>query len=102
MNRRQFLGASAGVTCVALAGAAREENKAMLPIVDTHQHLWDLKQFKLPWVRDGSPLARDFVMSDYLEATRGLNVVKSVYMEVDVDPAQQAAEAEFVSDICRQ
>jgi predicted TIM-barrel fold metal-dependent hydrolase len=102
MDRRQFLGAAAGVTCLAVSGAAKEGAKAMLPIVDTHQHLWDLKQFKLPWVKSGSPLARNFVMSDYLEATRGLNVVKSVYMEVDVDPAQQEAEAEFVSDICKR
>jgi predicted TIM-barrel fold metal-dependent hydrolase len=102
MNRRQFLSASAGAACLGLTAAGAEEKKPMLPIVDTHQHLWDLKQFKLPWVKAGSPLARNFVMSDYVEATKGLNVVKSVYMEVDVDPAQQVAEAEFVSDICKQ
>ena len=72
----------------------------MLPIVDTHQHLWDLKQFKLPWVEEGAPLARNFVLKDYAEATEGLNVVKSVYMEVDVVPEQQLAEAQFVTDIC--
>jgi len=76
------------------------EKKAMLPIVDTHQHLWDLKQFKLPWVEEGAPLARNFVLKDYAEATEGLNVVKSVYMEVDVSPEQQLAEAKFVTDIC--
>ncbi len=41
-------------------------------------------------------------MKDYRQATEGLNVVKSVYMEVDVEPAQQAAEADYVLDLIRQ
>lgn len=75
-----------------------------LPIIDTHQHLWDLSRFRLPWLeanRD-SPLHRDFVMADYRRATEGLNVVKTVYMEVNVDPAQQAREADYVIDLCRR
>jgi predicted TIM-barrel fold metal-dependent hydrolase len=73
-----------------------------LPIVDTHQHLWDLGRFRLPWIRRDSPLNRNFVLRDYLDATHGLNVVKAVYMEVDVAPEQQVAEAEWVLDVCRQ
>src|SRR5258707_1337676 len=69
-------------------------------IVDTHQHLWDLNRFNLPWVKKESPLARNFVMQDYLTATNGLNVVKAVYMEVDVDPKQQGAGAEHILEIC--
>ncbi len=72
------------------------------PIVDTHQHLWDLSRFRLPWIQKGSPLARSFVIKDYLTATAGLNVVKAVYMEVDVEPKQQNAEADYVIDLCRQ
>jgi predicted TIM-barrel fold metal-dependent hydrolase len=72
-----------------------------IPIVDTHQHLWDLKQFKLPWVKKDTPLARSYRMKDYLAATAGLNVIKAVYMEVDVEPSQQFAEAEFVIDLCK-
>jgi predicted TIM-barrel fold metal-dependent hydrolase len=41
-------------------------------------------------------------MKDYLEATAGLNVVKAVYMEVDVDAEDKVAEAEYVIDICRR
>ena len=37
-----------------------------------------------------------------LAATAGLNVVKSIYMEVDVDPAQQPMEAEYVIDLCQR
>lgn len=72
------------------------------PIVDTHQHLWDLDRFTLPWhaVEDVPPLRRSFVMSDYLQAVEGLNVVKTVYMEVDVAPEQRDAEADYVLDLC--
>jgi len=84
-----------------MTAAAVQEPKPM-PIVDTHQHLWDLQRFKLPWIQKDSPLARNFVMQDYLTAVNGLSVVKTVYMEVDVDPAQQVAEANYVTDICRQ
>src|SRR5262249_17429407 len=73
-----------------------------MSIVDTHQHLWDLRRFRLPWLKGAPRLDRNFLMADYLEATKGLNVVKSVYMEVDVEPSQQVEEAEYVIDLCRR
>jgi len=74
----------------------------MLPIIDTHQHLWDLNKFKLPWV-DGAPaLNRSYLQSDYAEATAGLHVVKAVYMEVDVDTSQQVAEAHYIIEQCER
>jgi L-fuconolactonase len=42
------------------------------------------------------------VMKDYFEATAGLPIAKTVYMEVDVDPAQQVQEAEYVIDLCKR
>lgn len=77
---------------------------AATPIIDTHQHLWDLTKFELPWTKDAevSSLAKSFVSSDYLAAIEGSNVVKSVYMEVDVRPDQQPKEAEYVIDICEK
>lgn len=72
----------------------------MQPIVDTHQHLWDLEKFRLPWLADAPALARNFLTSDYLTATAGLGVVKAVYMEVDVAPEQQSAEAEALISLC--
>lgn len=74
----------------------------MLPIIDTHQHLWDLSKFRLPWTDSVPSLNRSFVTSDYLAATQGLNVVKAVYMEVDVEPTQQVAEAEYILDLCER
>jgi L-fuconolactonase len=74
----------------------------VLPIVDTHHHLWDLDRFHLPWLAGAPKLDRSFVMADYFAATDGLNVVRTVYMEVDVDPSQQDAEAEYVIDLCER
>ncbi len=106
-GRRQFLTRTA--TLLAAAAGTRTHaaqdpkgNREMIPIIDTHQHLWDLTIFRLPWQKDNPKLARSFVMRDYLEATAGLNVVKSIYMEVDVEPSQQPAEADHVIAICQR
>lgn len=74
----------------------------MLPIIDTHQHLWDLSKFTLPWTAGAGVLERSFLQSDYAEATSGLQVVKAVYMEVDVEPSQQRAEADYIIDQCQR
>ena len=56
-----------------------------MQIVDTHQHLWDLDLFHYSWLDSLPALNRSFRMPDYLEAAKGLNVVKSVHLEADVD-----------------
>jgi L-fuconolactonase len=74
----------------------------MTPIVDTHQHLWNLGRFRLSWIPPGSALARSHVMEDYLKEVEGLNVVRTVYMEVDADPSQHVEEAEYALELCRR
>ena len=64
-----------------------------LPIIDCHQHLWDLEKFKLPWIEPGTLLGRSYVMQDYLAAIEGTGIKHAVYMEVDVDPAQQTGRS---------
>lgn len=102
LHRREFLAQStAAVASAALASqtawAEKPENGMNLPIVDTHQHLWDLTKFQPPWL-DGAPevLKKSYTTREYLAATKGLNLAQAVYMEVDVDPRQQTAEAEHV------
>lgn len=77
-----------------------EKPEPVIPIVDTHQHLWDLERFRLLWLEDGGPLARSYLPEDYARATEGLNVSRTVYMEVDVTPEQHVAEAEYVIRLC--
>ena len=61
-------------------------------LIDTHQHLWNRSQFTLPWITKGMVLDADFGIPEYKKASGGA-VSRTVYMEVDVDPAQQWAEA---------
>ncbi|MES2793597.1 MAG: amidohydrolase family protein [Planctomycetota bacterium] len=92
------------LTTTANAKGLNVNHLASLPIVDTHQHLWDLTKFELPWTKgaDAKSLAKNFLPSDYKAAIEGSNVVKSVYMEVDVLPSQQSKEADYVIDICQR
>ena len=114
INRRRFV--CLGTQAALGVGAAGMFSRAALtaeqpsapatkpdfPIVDTHQHLWDMSKVRQSWLTPGGPLTRNFVMKDYLEAAAGLNIVRAVYMEVDVDADSQLAEAEYVLDICRR
>lgn len=113
LRRREFLGyaaAAAAAGTVSELGemsalmAADVKSQVDLPICDTHHHLWDLARFDLPWTKTPGveKLAKSFLMPDYLQAIRGLNVVSSVYMEVDVHPSQQTKEAEYVIDLCQR
>src|SRR5262245_37504689 len=119
-GRRRFLSHAAAL--LGVAGASRvaeggeqprpvgavasepgpERTPGMIPIIDTHQHLWDLSAFPLHWVKDHPRLDRNFLMQDYLGDVAGLNVVKSIYMEVYVNQAQIPAEAEYAIEICRR
>jgi predicted TIM-barrel fold metal-dependent hydrolase len=107
-RRDAIRGGMAALACSAVGMAmpsisAANFDAAQMPVVDTHQHLWDLRRFHLAWIRaDDKILHRDFLADDYLRASAGLDVAAAVYMEVDVDPAQRADEAQAVIDLCRQ
>jgi predicted TIM-barrel fold metal-dependent hydrolase len=113
MARRDFVNAIAGAAVIGVqaglgvkltsaAEPSANKSEPMFKVVDSHQHLWDLKKFRLPWTAASPSLARDFTMSDYLTATAGIPIVKSVYLEVDVDPSQQQAEADYIAQLCRK
>jgi len=110
-SRREFLAHSTAITGAVGLGSAlqgvesvADESVQSVPIIDTHQHLWDLDQFKLPWIDPDNaaqePLRHTFLIPEYRHHTQGLNVVKTVYMEVNVHPDQQQQEAKFVIGLC--
>lgn len=104
-SRRGFVraasaaGLAAGLSRLPVHAAA---GAADIPIVDTHQHLWNLSTQNLPWL-GGAPevLRHSYGLKEYAQATAGLNVVQAVYMEVDVAPEEQVQEAETLLKICR-
>lgn len=67
-----------------------------MKIVDAHQHLWDLDLFRYSWLQQFPLLNRSFRMRDYLKATKGLEVVKSVHLEADVDEALMLEETKHM------
>jgi L-fuconolactonase len=103
MDRRQFLYSASLMAAASLTAnseliAGTPKSKPLIPIIDTHQHLWDIERFKNGWSKP--PLPRNFNMYDYLVATDGLNVVKSIYMEVAVPPDKRHEEALYAIEVC--
>lgn len=72
-----------------------------MQIIDTHQHLWNLEQFPYSWTAGKPAFNRSFKLSDYYEATRGLNVTKSVHVEADVDEEFMLQETLHVLSLAR-
>lgn len=104
MHRRQFLLATAaGASALPLLAVdpPKQDEKKMLPVIDTHQHLWDPSKLKLNWLKKGDPLDAVFGPDEYAAAVKGLNVVKSVYMEVDVVADDRQKEADYVVGLCK-
>ena len=64
-----------------------------MKIVDTHQHLWDKELFHYAWLEPLQKLDRSFRLSDYRDATSGLEIDKTVFVECDVDESQMMDEA---------
>ncbi|MFM2094454.1 MAG: hypothetical protein RIS70_1578 [Planctomycetota bacterium] len=121
-SRRQFLAQTAACSAAAslsafplLGGTASADERSAdrcgandsskkengMLIIDTHQHLWNLDQLRLPWLK-GAPevLRHHFGPKEYAQAVAGLNV-KAIYMEVDVDTGDHDKEADYVVGLAR-
>jgi predicted TIM-barrel fold metal-dependent hydrolase len=80
-----------------------------LPIVDAHQHFWDLECNYLPWLCDEpmipfrygdySALRRSYLPQDYLRDAAGHHVVKTVYVETEWDPRDFVGETRWLQEI---
>ncbi len=74
----------------------------MLTIIDAHVHLWNPKQFSMPWLADIPRLNRPFGLQDYREQTQGLPIAGMVYVEVGVDSQETLREARYVAVLARE
>lgn len=70
-----------------------------MQIVDSHQHLWDLNKLPYSWTANQPKLHRSFLLEDYFDATRGIEVVKSVHVEADVDEAFMLDETRYILEL---
>ena len=99
LNRRDFLKTASLAAMAPSLHWLSCNSDPILPIIDTHQHLWDLDLFPLKWVKP--PLDRNFLMEDYQKAIEGQGVVKTIYMEVAVPPVFRRKEAEWALGLCK-
>ena len=85
---------------------------AELAIVDAHMHLWDLAHISYPWLTpplpvgitgDVSPIARNYLLDDYLRDAAPqesrVRVVKVVHVEAGADPADSLRETRWLQGI---
>ena len=63
---------SYGQPPIEVSGNFVKVNKTMIPVIDTHQHLWDLSRFRLPWLKKVPKLSRSYLPQDYQEEPRSL------------------------------
>jgi L-fuconolactonase len=68
------------------------------PIIDTHLHLWDPLNLKYPWLDDVPLLNKPCLLSDYIEATDGLEIEKMVFVQCECEFSQCEQEAAWVTD----
>jgi predicted TIM-barrel fold metal-dependent hydrolase len=81
-------------------------------IVDAHHHLWDVQRNYHPWLRDEPPIPfrygsyqairRNYLHADYLLDSARYEMLGSVYVETEWDPADSTGEMAFVSELRRQ
>lgn len=85
---------------------------APFPIADAHQHFWDLRANYLPWLCDPEPVAfrygdyaalrRNYLPADYFADARGIDVVKTVYIETEWNPRDPLGETAWVERLRRE
>lgn len=73
------------------------------PIVDAHHHFWDLSIARHPWLRASTDpkLARHCMPEDYLREAEGYDIVASVHVEANWDPAEPLGEIEWLDSLDR-
>lgn len=88
------------------------DDASAMPIVDAHQHFWDLEKNYYPWLCDPEPipfrygdyaaLRRNYLPPDYRSDSAGFNIVKTVHMEAEWDRADPVAETRWLETVNRE
>jgi len=84
---------------------------ADLPIIDAHQHYFDVENHYYPWLNDRplrpfrygdySSICRNFLPADYHRLTGRHHVVQTVVIEGEWDPATPAEEVTFIESLAK-
>lgn len=74
----------------------------MNKIVDTHVHLFDLKEFRYPWLNDFPKLKKNFLLADYFETIKNFNLSSVIFIEANVQKSQAKKEIFYLTNICKK
>jgi predicted TIM-barrel fold metal-dependent hydrolase len=79
------------------------------PIVDAHQHFWNLSWLRYPWLQDAKPipfrygdtsaLHRTYLPADYRADSADQGIVKTVHMEAECDPRDPVGETLWLEEV---
>lgn len=79
------------------------------PIVDAHQHFWDIDANYYPWLRDEpmipfrygdySAIRRRYLPQDYFADAVPHQVAKTVYVEAEWDPTDPMGETRYIASL---
>ncbi|NYT73687.1 amidohydrolase family protein [Halomonas sp. QX-2] len=83
-----------------------------LPIIDAHQHFWDLERNYLPWLCDDpmipfrygdySAIRRNYLPEDYRRDTTNYRVVGSVFIETEWDAKTPVQETRWAHELAER
>jgi len=84
---------------------------ARFPIVDAHQHFWDLDKNYYPWLQDEpmipfrygdySAIRKNYMPADYRRDASGYDIVGTVYVEAEWDRKTPVAEMHYIDALRR-
>ena len=79
------------------------------PIVDAHQHFWDLERNYYPWLCDSPPIAfrygdysairQSYLPAHYAADTQGLDIAMTVHVEAEWDPRDPMGEIRWLEQL---
>ena len=79
------------------------------PIVDAHQHFWDLERNYYPWLSDAQPIAfrygdysairKSYLPVHYASDARGDRIAMSVHVEAEWDPRDPVGETRWLEEL---
>lgn len=73
-----------------------------MQIIDTHQHLWDLDKLPYSWTANHETFNRSFRLEDYYAATAGVDVIKTVHVEADIDETHILDETRYILSLAER
>ncbi len=85
---------------------------SVVPIIDAHQHFWDLDRNYHPWLCDQLPMPfrygdyrairRSFLPDDYRRDSRGFDLAGTVYVETGWNPADPIGETRWLQGVIEE